>query len=60
MQPWPSISTLRAKIWRTRMPGSSTIVGRRHVLTKTESTRRYRTAEPAAADGSILREAALR
>jgi len=37
-----------------------TIVGRRHVLTKTEITRRYRTAEQAAADGSILREAVPR
>ncbi len=35
-----------------------TIVARRHVLTKAESTRRYRTAEQAA-DCSTLRVAAL-
>jgi hypothetical protein len=36
------------------------IVGRRHVLRKAESTRHYRTAEQAAADGSTFREAARR
>jgi hypothetical protein len=37
-----------------------TIVGRRHVLRKAESMRRYRAAKRVAADGSTLREAALR
>jgi hypothetical protein len=36
------------------------IVGPRHVLREAESTRHYRAAERAAADGSTLREAALR
>jgi hypothetical protein len=35
------------------------IVGRRHVLREAESTRHYRAAERAAADGSTLREATL-
>jgi hypothetical protein len=38
----------------------STIVRRRHVLTKAESTPRYRTAEQAAEDGSTLKEPGLR